>query len=86
MLKPCSNAQLSSARAQAQVHKLGKGDVCAAAESNDEVPTHTAERTSSDMQYAYGETRKSLANKAARTEDERGENEAQRLASGICTY
>ena len=59
----------AQSRAQEQVHKLGKGDLCAAAES---MPW--CERTT---QYADDDSRSNFATEAARTESERRENQAK---------
>ena len=59
----------AQSRAQEQVHKLGKGDLCAAAES-----MTWYERTT---QYADDDSRSNFATEAARTESERRENQAK---------
>ena len=60
----------AQSRAQEQVHKLGKGDLCAAAES---MPWY--ERTT---QYADDDSRPIFAIQPARTENGRRENEAHK--------
>jgi len=76
MLKPYSNARIWSARTvartQEQVHKLGKGDLCAAAESMTLYECTT--------QYADDDSRNNFATEALRTEDERRENEHKNIS------
>jgi hypothetical protein len=69
----CSNAETVQQCAQEQVHKLGKGDLCAAAES---MPW--CERTT---QYADDDSRSNFATEPARTEPEHRENQAQKIVS-----
>jgi len=66
----------AQSRAQEQVHKLGKGDLCAAAESMAWYECTT--------QYADDDSRSNFAHEPARTENERRETRRKNNKLAVC--